>query len=435
MPEPGTVSRKRKVDLTDDDQPILGKRAKSEVGDSSQFNGNNMNPTMNTATNPMNPTMGAMADRKKENPMGMTGKREKNQQLMAKDQTELDTAQEDGHSVIPIEKLQEWADRYQQSGPASQKAVKFNTADIRHLREAGYSTIDSLAFSSLRKLILVRGISENKAEVLHKMSQKLVPANLVISNFQSASEQLKVRKSLPRISTGSSKLDGLLQGGIETGSVTELFGEFRSGKTQLVHTLSVIAQFPADQGGCEGKVCFIDTEGCFRPERLAEIAERFDVEPADVLDNVVFCRAFNCEHQMQLLTEAAVLMAQAKFGLLVVDSITHLYRTEYSGRGELADRQQHLGKFLRTLQRLADVFQIAVVVTNQVQARVDGAAMYGPTTCPIGGHILAHACQTRLSLRKGKGDGRICKIYDSPTLPESDAPFALSSGGVIDDTS
>ena len=152
-----------------------------------------------------------------------------------------------------------------------------------------------------------------------------------------------------------------------------------------------------------------------------------------MLDNVVVCRAHNTEHQTQLLTEAAILMAQQKFGLLVVDSVTNLYRTEYSGRGELADRQQHLGRFLRYAQRIADEFQVAVVLTNQVCAKVDGSAAYGPSHCPIGGHVLAHACQTRLSLRKGKAEGRFCKIYDSPCLPEGEAPFVIGEGGVADE--
>lgn len=194
-----------------------------------------------------------------------------------------------------------------------------------------------------------------------------------------------------------------------------------------------MSQFPVEDGGAEGKVLFIDTEGTFRADRIAEIAERFDVDPNQVLENICYCRAHNTEHQTQLLTQAAALMAEANFGLMIVDSVTNLYRSEFSGRGELADRQQHLGRFLRYAQRLADEFQIAVVLTNQVMAKVDGTAMYGPTHCPIGGHILAHACQTRLSLRKGKGDTRVCKVYDSPCLPEAEATFSISTGGVGDE--
>ncbi|CAD7922768.1 unnamed protein product [Amoebophrya sp. A25] len=334
--------------------------------------------------------------------------------------------------IQPIALLPELADRFQkQNGNAGRSGgtVKFTNADVKELRAQGFTTLDSLNFPPMRKLLAVRGISEQKAELLQKLGRSLSPLE-----FQSASDHLElVRKAIPRISLGSSKLDALLQGGIETGSITELFGEFRSGKTQIVHTLCVLAQFPADQGGCEGKVCYIDTEGTFRPERLEQVAKRFGVAPQDVLDNVVVCRAHNTEHQTQLLTEAAILMAQSRFGLLVIDSVTNLYRTEYAGRGELADRQQHLGRFLRYAQRLADEFGVAVVVTNQVSAKVDGSAAYGPAHCPIGGHVLAHACQTRLSLRKGKAEARVMKIYDSPCLPESESPFVISDGGIADE--
>lgn len=81
-------------------------------------------------------------------------------------------------------------------------------------------------------------------------------------------------KDIITISTGSSDLDALLGGGIETGSITEIFGEFRTGKTQLCHTLCVTSQKPLDQGGAEGRIIYIDTEGTFRPQKLVAIAER-----------------------------------------------------------------------------------------------------------------------------------------------------------------
>ncbi|XP_029351788.1 DNA repair protein RAD51 homolog 1 isoform X2 [Echeneis naucrates] len=221
--------------------------------------------------------------------------------------------------------------------------------------------------------------------------------------------------------------------GIETGSITEMFGEFRTGKTQLCHTLAVTCQLPIDQGGGEGKAMYIDTEGTFRPERLLAVAERYGLVGSDVLDNVAYARAFNTDHQTQLLYQASAMMAESRYALLIVDSATALYRTDYSGRGELSARQGHLGRFLRMLLRLADEFGVAVVITNQVVAQVDGAAMFSADPKkPIGGNILAHASTTRLYLRKGRGETRICKIYDSPCLPEAEAMFAINADGVGD---
>lgn len=148
---------------------------------------------------------------------------------------------------------------------------------------------------------------------------------------------------------------------------TQVFGEFRSGKTQLCHTLCVTCQLPLAQGGGEGKAMYIDTEGCFRPNRLVAIAERYGVSADQVLENVVFARAHNSEQQMELLKQAAALMSEDRFVLLVVDSATSHFRTDFSGRGELSERQQHLAQFLRQLTRMASEFGLAVVLTNQVQ--------------------------------------------------------------------
>jgi len=186
--------------------------------------------------------------------------------------------------------------------------------------------------------------------------------------FISATEYHEERKSLIYITTGSTELDKLLGGGLETGALTELFGEFRTGKTQLCHTFAVTSQMPTANGGAEGKVIYIDTEGTFRPDRILSIAARFGLDPQATLDNIAYARAYNSDQQHQLLIHAAALMAENRFALLIVDSATNLYRTDFIGRGELAARQNHLGKFLRNIQRLADEFGIAVLITNQVVA-------------------------------------------------------------------
>ncbi|VDP90564.1 unnamed protein product [Echinostoma caproni] len=208
-------------------------------------------------------------------------------------------------------------------------------------------------------------------------------------------------------------------------------------------------------GGGEGKCLYIDTEGTFRPERLLAVAERYGLSGSDVLDNVAYARAYNTDHQMELLISAAAMMSESRrvsnapfsavakyccnhgslfiYALLIVDSATALYRTDYSGRGELSARQMHLARFLRTLLRLADEFGVAVVITNQVVAQVDGAAMFtADPKKPIGGNIMGHASTTRLYLRKGRGETRICKIYDSPCLPEAEAMYAILPDGIGD---
>jgi DNA repair protein RAD51 len=308
------------------------------------------------------------------------------------------------------------------------EACGINASDIKKLTDAGYHTVESVAFSTKKQLITLKGVSEAKAEKFLNEAMKLVPMG-----FSTAAEMHRLRESVLHLSTGSKDLDSLLAGGIETGSITELFGEFRTGKTQLCHTLCVTCQLGADQGGGEGKALYIDTEGTFRPERLVDIAKRWNLNSDDVLDNVVCARAYNSEHQQSLLAQAGAMMAESRFALVVVDSATALFRTDYEGRGELAARQMKLAQFLRSLMRLADEFGVAVVVTNQVVASVDGAMTFvKDPSKPIGGNIMAHATTTRLRLRKSRGETRICHVYDSPTLPEAEATFAITPEGIND---
>lgn len=312
--------------------------------------------------------------------------------------------------------------------PVEHNGAGLSKGDVNLLLEHGIHCVETIAFMPMRRLTEIKGIGEQKANKIMTAAKSLVPMRMV-----SAAEMLEMRKNMVTLTTGSSTLDALLRGGVETGQLTEIFGEFRCGKTQLCHTLCVACQLPLDQGGAESKALYIDTEGTFRPERLVSIAERYGLIPEDVLENVTYARAYNAEHQEKLLVEAAAVFCDSRYALLIVDSATGLFRTDYSGRGELADRQQALNRFLRKLQRIADEHGVAVVITNQVMADPSPgpSAFMGPQVKPAGGHIIGHASQTRLFFRKGKGETRICKIYDSPNLPEGEAMFAIGPGGIM----
>lgn len=300
--------------------------------------------------------------------------------------------------------------------------------DTKKLADAGFHTVEAVAFTPKKTLCTIKGISEQKADKILAEACKMVPMG-----FTTATEIHSRRSELVHITTGSTGLDTILGGGIETGAITELYGEFRTGKSQLCHTLAVTCQLPVSMGGGEGKCLYIDTEGTFRPVRMLAVAERYGLDGEEVLDNIAYARAYNADHQLQLLVQASAMMAESRFSLLIVDSCTSLYRTDFSGRGELSARQMHLAKFLRTLMRLADEFGVAVVVTNQVVAQVDGGQFaVADAKKPIGGNIMAHASTTRLNLRKGRGTSRVCKIVDSPCLPEAEAIFAINPNGIGD---
>ncbi|GMK56199.1 hypothetical protein CspeluHIS016_0300390 [Cutaneotrichosporon spelunceum] len=239
---------------------------------------------------------------------------------------------------------------------------------------------------------------EAKIEKLKEASQKMLPPA-----FSSAADISDRRASVVYVSTGSKAVDSMLGGGVATQSITEVYGEFRTGKTQLCHTLCVTTQLPEDQGGASGRVAYIDTEGTFRPDRVRAVADRFGVDSQMALENILCARAWSSEQQWQ----------------------------DYSGRGELSERQQKLNQFLARLQKLAEEFNVAVLLTNQVQADPGAAAMFAAASSakPVGGHILAHASATRVQLRKGRGDERIAKLQDSPDMPEGEATYCLKSGG------
>ena len=130
--------------------------------------------------------------------------------------------------------------------------------------------------------------------------------------FTSATVMHNRRNELINITTCSKDLDALLGGGIETGSITEFAGEFRTGKSQICHTLAAACQLPVSMNGGEGKCLYIDTEGTFRPERVLAIAERLGLVGEETLENVAYARAYNADHQLQLLTQASALMSESR---------------------------------------------------------------------------------------------------------------------------
>jgi meiotic recombination protein DMC1 len=304
-----------------------------------------------------------------------------------------------------------------------------NVADLKKLKESGIHSAMAVIYTTRKDLCNIKGMSDTKVEKIQEVARKLTDAG-----FVTGSEYLKKKLSQRlHITTGASQVDRLLGGGIESSSITELFGEFRCGKTQICHTLSVTCQLPPSQGGGGGKALYIDTENTFRPDRIETIATAYGLDPKKVLDNVMCARCLNSDHLWQLLVCASAKMAETKFALLVIDSLMAPFRVDYSGRGELSERQQFLGRFMVKLQKMSEEFNIAVVITNQVMSDPGAAMSFAANPPkPIGGHVMAHFSTTRLALRKGRGEQRVMKIYDSPCLPEGDAVYEICAKGIQD---
>ena len=299
-------------------------------------------------------------------------------------------------------------------------------ATLRKLKEAGIISIRTLAMYPLRKLTDEVGLGIKTAEKLVKAAQDVEKMG-----FKSADAIWEKRKLLNKLTTGSHNFDELLRGGIEPGALTELYGEYRTGKTQLAHQLCVNVQLQYEQGGLEGNALYIDSEGTFRPERIIQMASARDLDYNEVLKKITVGRAYNSDHQILLIRKASRIIEEKSIKLIIVDSLIGHFRSEYIGRGTLATRQQILNTHIHDLLRLSEVHEeLSVVFTNQVSSRPD--VFYGNPTTHTGGHIVAHGATIRIFLRKGKGEQRVAKVVDAPNIPESDTVFAITEDGIQD---
>ena len=296
-------------------------------------------------------------------------------------------------------------------------------ATIEKLESVGYNDIMSVAVATPGEIIDVTGMTQAAAKKIIAVAR----ASLDMG-FESGEDVLKKREQVIKISTGSKAFDALVGGGFESAAITECFGEYGSGKTQLSHILAVNCQkqYPGST------IVYIDTENTFRPERIEQISKGAGLEPTNVLKNIKVAKAFNTDHQMLLAEKVEDLIKKQGLDvkLVIIDSLTAHFRAEYIGRGTLAERQQKINRHMRDIAKLAQIHNFCVYVTNQVMARPD--MFFGDPTQPIGGHIVGHASTFRIYLRKGKKGSRVAKLVDSPNLPEGEARFYVETSGLKD---
>jgi DNA repair protein RadA len=296
---------------------------------------------------------------------------------------------------------------------------------IKTLHKLGLNTIESLAMSNIEELI--------EAGILKKDAEKIVneARSSTSLSFIRVDELAKKEKTLKRLTSGSKKLDNLLNGGLETETITEFYGEYGSGKSQIAHQLCVNVQLPINRGGLDGAALYLDTENTFRTERIAQMAEHLGLNPKKIFQKIILAKAYNSDHQIFLLENSDDIIKKNNVKLIIVDSLTAHFRSEYIGREKLALRQQKLNRHMHKLIRLAVAFNAVAAVTNQVLASPD--SFFGNPVQPIGGHIVAHTSHTRIYLRKAKGiTVRICRLVSSPYLPEGECIFRITGNGIED---
>lgn len=293
------------------------------------------------------------------------------------------------------------------------------------LKEAGFTSLEAVAITPLRELMEKTGMSEETAANLLQKVRKVMG-----SGFMTALELYEKRLKALRITTGTKNLDELLGGGIETQAITEFIGEFGTGKSQICMQLCITSQQPSENGGLNGKVLFIDTEGTFSPKRVNDISILRGYDSKKILDNIIYTRCYNSDHQVLIVDRAYKIIEEENIKLIIVDSLISHFRSEYIGRETLADRQQKLNQYIHKLLRLAELYNLAVVITNQAQA--NPTAFFGDPNRPAGGNIVAHASTHRLYIRKSKANKRIIHVIDSPYLPENQTTFMITDKGIED---
>ncbi|HEV8405932.1 MAG TPA: DNA repair and recombination protein RadA [Nitrososphaera sp.] len=303
-------------------------------------------------------------------------------------------------------------------GPATEK----------RLNEAGFRSIRDLLVRGPVDIAEATGMEmDESVGICNKARMMLEELGVIDKSFVTATSLYSRRRD--RISTGSNSFDDLLGGGLETKAVTEVYGEFGTGKTQLCHTLCVMVQQDRLAGGLDAKALYIDTENTFRPERIVSIAETRGFDPHKSLENVIVAKAYNSAHQELIIQEAGSVIEHNNVKLIIVDSAVAHYRAEFLGRATLSERQQRLNKFMHILVRIGETYDVAVLVTNQIQSSPD--AYFGDAVRPTGGNVVAHTSTYRIYLKRS-GKNRIARMVDSPYHAEREILFTLAERGISD---
>jgi DNA repair protein RadA len=338
-------------------------------------------------------------------------------QILEQEEQEEPSEQKEAEASTEKRKKYEFIEDIPGVGPATAEKLK----------EMGYHTVESLATATIREL--------TEAGVGEKPAAKVIAEardSLALS-FIRADELIKMRQNVRRLTTASKQLDELLGGGLETQTITEFYGEYGVGKSILCHQLAVNVQLPEEKGGLNGAALYLDTENTFRPEWIVRMAKPMGLDPVEAAKKIIYSECFNSDHQMLVLEKSDKVIQENKVKLIIVDSLTSHFRSEYLGREMLAERQQKLNSHLHRLVRLSRAFNACAVVTNQVMSKPD--QFFAMAVEAVGGHIVSHTSHTRVFLRRtASGPVRICRLVSSPYLPEGERIFKITEEGIKDIT-
>ena len=299
----------------------------------------------------------------------------------------------------------------------------------RVLRDHGYHTVEALAIEAPHMLVErvggAAGLNLEKAQQIIREAR-----NSTRISFMSISELLEEERKRAFISTGSREVDRILGGGIRTGELTGVSGPYGVGKTCLLQTAAVNTVSQGDAGAW-----LIDMEGAITTSRILSIAAARELPIELVKENVLYSRWYTTDELIMGVEDGHKVIKERNVKLLGIDGFVNPFRAEFQGRESLPVRQARMNRCLRRLINYARIYNMAIVLTNQVHSKPDVSYPYEmrPEAIepPTGGHVFMYAVNNHLYLRRVT-KGFIATLIDSSYMPRSEAKYNITEAGLCD---
>jgi DNA repair protein RadA len=316
------------------------------------------------------------------------------------------------------------------------KTKRISPVYIKKLDDYNISDMFGLVAHGPAEVVEITGMTREEANTAVEYAhQHLIASGKLHKSFERATDVANRRRNMERFTSGSNDFDNFLIGGFETQSSYELYGEYRSGKTQTCFTAAVMAQLPKEKGGLDGQVIYLDTEGTFRPERITQIVISRNLgDPEEFLNGIIYSRLWNYDQQMLAIREDIEYHIRKEqeeghkpIRLVIVDSLIALFRGEMTELGQFSYRQKMISKMYHLLNRLSEIYNFSVIVTNQMVA---GIGMFEKDHA-AGGNIVGHKSTYRIYLRS-QSKGIIARMEDSPMHARYEVILMLGEKGVTD---
>lgn len=252
--------------------------------------------------------------------------------------------------------------------------------------------------------------------------------------FVTAFDYFGDKEKFQQIKFNVESLDTLTGGGIDIGSVTEIFGEAGSGKTQICMQLALNCVLPKENGGLAGRTIHISTDKQFAIQRLYQMAsslrERVNLPDLELLDNIDIME-FSSKEELRVFVSVSLPQRLEQFAnirLVIIDSIAGIFRheTNYIAR---ADEMRGV---VQKLERLADDHNFAIIMTNHVTSGIDDSCLGTAFENLVSTKLKIKNTEEYRTSKSGISRVRLLDVIFSPRLPCRRERFLISSSGIVE---